>query len=215
MGNEPCASYQTFLPIWLCECITGPRRLSLAYWPNGVFPKHALGHTSCPFIPDASCKVLSASSFPSVGPSAAFFLTIFVLAFVTRQYKHPKIKVRGRWWTVEVLLATNLFVMTLFLSAGFWYARCALVGSVVSRSPFRLKNNRQGTSFLSAHQLPELHSPPSLPPPSTAGRWHYLWGFGICWGLWTSGPSRRRLLLRCVSASRGTFRPQFRKATVI
>lgn len=25
---------------------------------------------------------------------------------------------------MEVLMASNLFLLTLFLSAGFWYARC-------------------------------------------------------------------------------------------
>lgn len=35
---------------------------------------------------------------------------------------------------MEVLLASNLFILTLFLSAGFWYARCVREGVCSQRT---------------------------------------------------------------------------------
>ena len=56
---------------------------------------------------------------------AGFFLLFLFLFYVLRQSRHPKLRGKPRWWTVETALGSSVFLLLLFTAPGFWYSRHA------------------------------------------------------------------------------------------
>jgi len=54
-----------------------------------------------------------------------FFLLFLFLFYVLRQSRHPKLRGKPRWWTVETALGSSVFLLLLFTAPGFWYSRHA------------------------------------------------------------------------------------------
>jgi hypothetical protein len=50
-------------------------------------------------------------------------LLSIALFWLFRQCRNPKIRVKDRWWMVEALLGSTVFIMMLYNNPGFWYAR--------------------------------------------------------------------------------------------
>ena len=45
------------------------------------------------------------------------------LFWVFRQCRHPRIRAKERWWSVEAALGSTVFVFLLYNGPGFWYSR--------------------------------------------------------------------------------------------
>jgi hypothetical protein len=57
------------------------------------------------------------------GAFAGVVLLSIALFWLFRQCRNPKIRVKDRWWMVEALLGSTVFIMMLYNNPGFWYAR--------------------------------------------------------------------------------------------
>lgn len=152
MANEPCAYYKTALPLWLCEFIVGARRSDAhsrgpsAACPTPPQPPQLLA-VAPPMVPWRLRPPVSHVAYASAQRSRrsvvprllGVVLLSIGLFWVFRQCRHPRIRAKERWWSVEAALGSTVFVFMLYNGPGFWYSRCVVQrgSSACGRRPAR------------------------------------------------------------------------------
>jgi hypothetical protein len=136
MANEPCAYYKTALPLWLCEFIVGARRSNAhSRGPSAALPRAPAAPAACSWsrrpithaTPTRLCVTLRVCLPFAHHALWSLLLGVVLLSiglfWVFRQCRHPRIRAKERWWSVEAAMGSTVFVFLLYNGPGFWYSR--------------------------------------------------------------------------------------------
>ena len=55
-------------------------------------------------------------------PLPGLVLLFLCLFWVLKQSRHPKIRAKDHWWSVEAALGSSILLLLIFTAPGFWYS---------------------------------------------------------------------------------------------